>query len=225
MLMEKHILLVDADELLRRSLAEQLVGKDFIVTQAVSAAAAGPLAVVADLVLTATELPDATAAEFCGTLREGGFDRPIIVLGLAAAEGGSEGEGITGLAKPYRFSALIQLIEDRLRQSGVGQALRVGALWFHPLARQVVDETGTTIRLTEKESAILAYLHQAGDRVVPRDELLGEVWGYSADASTHTVETHIYRLRRKLEGGVGGVPLLITASGGYRLALAEGASR
>ena len=216
--MAKHILLVDADTLLRQSLADQLVGRDFTVTQAVSMEAAVTAAKAADLVLLAGGLPDASIAHTSVALRQGGFDRPIIVLGAGAAEEQPVGDGICFLAKPYRFAALIQLVEDRLRLSAAGQAIRVGKLSFHPLARHVVTENGATIHLTEKESAILAYLHQAGNRPVPRDELLGEVWGYSAAVSTHTLETHIYRLRRKLEGGNGGEPLLITATGGYRLA-------
>ena len=59
--------------------------------------------------------------------------------------------------------------------------------------------TNKKIRLTEKETSILKYLYRAGDRPVGRDTLLGEVWGYNAGVTTHTLETHIYRLRQKIE--------------------------
>jgi hypothetical protein len=62
-----------------------------------------------------------------------------------------------------------------------------------------VGEPDRRIRLTEKEAAILLYLHRAAGRAVPRQELLDEVWGYSRAVATHTLETHVYRLRRKIE--------------------------
>jgi DNA-binding response OmpR family regulator len=74
------------------------------------------------------------------------------------------------------------------------------------------------IRLTEKEAAILAFLHRMGERAVPRQELLTEVWGYHPEVTTHTLETHIYRLRRKIEADPAKASLLITEAGGYRLA-------
>jgi DNA-binding response OmpR family regulator len=73
------------------------------------------------------------------------------------------------------------------------------------------------IRLTEKEAAILKFLYRAGARAVARQVLLNEVWGYNAGVSTHTLETHIYRLRQKIEPDPTNVRLLITEGGGYRL--------
>jgi DNA-binding response OmpR family regulator len=212
----KRLLLVEPDDLLRRSLADQLAGQGFAVSEAISAVAALALWAVppADLVLVDGGL----AETLCGNMRAAGFRGPILVLGggtgvtpALLAAGASE-----CLVKPFRLSFLTARLQFHLRQPPAETVLRIGGFQFHPSARLMVDGTGGQIRLTEKEVAILAYLHGAGTRVVPRDELLGEVWGYSAGITTHTVETHIYRLRRKLD--TGGDAVVLTEPGGYRLA-------
>jgi DNA-binding response OmpR family regulator len=81
----------------------------------------------------------------------------------------------------------------------------------------LVNEKGQKVRLTEKETAILKYLYRAGQKVVNRDTLLHEVWGYNSGVTTHTLETHIYRLRQKIEKEPARAELLITEGGGYKL--------
>jgi DNA-binding response OmpR family regulator len=71
--------------------------------------------------------------------------------------------------------------------------------------------------LTEKETSILKYLYRSGSMVVGRDTLLGEVWGYNAGVTTHTLETHVYRLRQKIEADPSSAEILVTEPGGYRL--------
>ena len=83
--------------------------------------------------------------------------------------------------------------------------------------KTLVTEDEKKIRLTEKETNILKYLYRAPEGVVPRDVLLHEVWGYNAGVTTHTLETHIYRLRQKIEPEPSNARLLVTESGGYRL--------
>jgi DNA-binding response OmpR family regulator len=73
------------------------------------------------------------------------------------------------------------------------------------------------IRLTGKETAILKYLYRAGPRVIGRDTLLGEVWGYNAEVTSHTLETHVYRLRQKIERDPTRAEILVSEPGGYRL--------
>jgi DNA-binding response OmpR family regulator len=73
------------------------------------------------------------------------------------------------------------------------------------------------VRLTEKEAAILKYLYRAGPEVVGREVLLHEVWGYSEGITTHTLETHVYRLRQKIERDPSQAEILLTEAGGYRL--------
>jgi DNA-binding response OmpR family regulator len=216
--MPTQILLVDGDPLIGRSLAEQLGGRGFVVHQAMTADAARQSLAegVGELVLIDAGLADADAAELCADCRARGFSGPILVLG---GEGPSlarhlQAGATDGLAKPYRIATLVTRVESLLRALPGSIPLRIGSFDFHPLNRMMTDGAGRRIRLTEKEAAILSYLHRAA-RVVPRDELLGEVWGYSGMVSTHTLETHIYRLRRKLSDGN---DLLVTQPGGYRLA-------
>ena len=85
--------------------------------------------------------------------------------------------------------------------------------------KMLIDEAEKKIRLTEKETNILKFLYRANDSVVARDTLLHEVWGYNAGVTTHTLETHIYRLRQKIEPNPSEARLLVTESGGYRLVI------
>jgi DNA-binding response OmpR family regulator len=219
--MTKRILMIHADALLARSLADQLTGQDFSVDILTSVGQAEHWLAEAstDLVLIDAQSTDEDAPAACRTLRACATDCPLIVLGVD--HDGEAALKIAGanacLAKPYRFANLMQLLQDHLRDSTGGCEMPIGSFRLRPAARQLVDADGRRIPLTEKETAILSYLHRAGTRVVPREELLGEVWGYSNAVSTHTVETHIYRLRRKLAAGVGAESLLSTTGGGYRL--------
>ncbi len=97
--------------------------------------------------------------------------------------------------------------------------MTIGPYEFHPAAKMLMEKGGKKkIRLTDKEASILKYLFRAGDRPVARDVLLNEVWGYNAGVTTHTLETHIYRLRQKIERDPASAAILITDRGGYRLA-------
>jgi DNA-binding response OmpR family regulator len=95
---------------------------------------------------------------------------------------------------------------------------RLGAYEFRPAGKALLDDRGRKIRLTEKETNILKYLYRAGEKAVSREELLAEVWGYNAGVTTHTLETHVYRLRQKIEPDPANARLLLTEQGGYRLA-------
>lgn len=152
-------------------------------------------------------------------LREAGGGRPVLLLG-----GEAEGlpEGITErVAKPVRTPELLARLHAALAvfEASPEAAIALAGYAFHPAAKLLQGKGGTRIRLTEKEAAILLYLHRAGGRSVPRAELLGEVWGYSSAVTTHTLETHVYRLRRKIEPDPQQARLLLTDEGGYRLGL------
>ncbi len=218
--MGKHILLVDGDALLRRSLANQLTGQGFAVTEAVSVDTALSLVGTEEIdgVLVDAGLAGESAAKLCLALRDGERSPPVLVLGPAPAEsaGWLEAGASECIAKPYRFATLLDRLHSLLRGTAADAAVNIGEFRFHPVARLLIDGKGRQIRLTEKEAAILAYLRGAGDRPVSREELLGEVWGYADGVSSHTVETYIYRLRRKI--GDDAAPVLRTESGGYRLA-------
>lgn len=88
---------------------------------------------------------------------------------------------------------------------------------FYPVNKEIVSSlTGNTFKLTEKEVSVLKYLYQISPQSAGKEELLEKVWEYNAGATTHTIETHIYRLRQKVEQD-GGSQLIITENNGYRL--------
>ncbi len=150
-------------------------------------------------------------------LREAGGGRPVLLLG-GEAEGLPEGI-VERVAKPVRAAELLARLHAALAvfEASPEAAVALAGYAFHPASKLLQGKGGTRIRLTEKEAAILLYLHRAGGRSVPRTELLGEVWGYSSAVTTHTLETHVYRLRRKIEADPQQARLLLTDEGGYRL--------
>jgi DNA-binding response OmpR family regulator len=94
---------------------------------------------------------------------------------------------------------------------------KLGPYTFKPSAKLLLTPDNKKVRLTEKETSILKYLYRAGEQAVGRDILLHEVWGYNAGVTTHTLETHIYRLRQKIERDPSNAEILVTETGGYRL--------
>jgi DNA-binding response OmpR family regulator len=143
---------------------------------------------------------------------EGGFD---LVVADPALMGAGGTVPVVALSKPVRLGTLLARVEEALRAPSA--PLAIGPWRFDPVARQMEDAEGRKVRLTDKEAAILEHLHQAGG-VVGRETLLAQVWGYSTAVTTHTLETHIYRLRRKIETDPSHAALLVTEAGGYRLA-------
>jgi DNA-binding response OmpR family regulator len=123
------------------------------------------------------------------------------------------------VTKPFRFAVLLARIRAHLRQFEASDdaTFRIGQYTFQPSSKHLVNDKGNKLRLTEKETAILRYLYRAGQNVVTRDVLLREVWGYNANVTTHTLETHIYRLRQKIERDPAHAQLLVTEAGGYKL--------
>ena len=222
----RKILIADDDDDLRVALAEQLaLYEEFEPVQATDAKAAIALSKKdrPDLVLMDVGLPDMDGREAVKHLREGGFRNPIIML----TGHDSEADTVLGLesgandyvTKPFRFAVLLARMRSHLRQHETSDdaSFRIGPYTFHPGAKQLVTDAGGKLRLTEKETAILRFLYRAGQGVVSRDVLLKEVWGYNAAVTTHTLETHIYRLRQKIEVDPTQSALLVTETGGYKL--------
>jgi DNA-binding response OmpR family regulator len=222
----RKILICDDDAELRGALVEQLrLYDEFRIdevgnaTAAVQATKAEPL----DLVIMDVGLPDIDGREAVKLMRKNGFKSPVIMLtghdGEADTILGLESGANDYVTKPFRFSVLLARIRAHLRQheSSDDAIFKVGPYSFRPGAKLLITEKGTKTRLTEKETAILRFLYRAGQRVVSRDILLKEVWGYNANVTTHTLETHIYRLRQKIEVDPGRARLLLTENGGYKL--------
>ena len=227
MAQQKIILIVDDDEDLRGALAEQLeLESDLRAVQAGTAAAGLDAARTErpDLILLDLDLPDMNGRETCRRLREDGTTAPVVMLTAAAADAdtimGLEAGADDYVAKPFRFAVLLARIRAQLRSHEQSETAvyHIGPYAFQPAQKLLIDQRQRKIRLTEKETNILKYLYRAGDKPVSREELLTQVWGYNAGVTTHTLETHIYRLRQKIEPEQGMARLLLTDAGGYRLA-------
>ena len=222
----KKIIIIDDDDMLRDTLKEQFsLHDEFVVTDA-STATAGVKAVKADhadLVILDVNLPDMDGREACKIIRRNGYKGPVIMLTGQT----SDSDTILGLdsgtndyvAKPFRFGVLLARIRAHLRQHEHSEdaVFKVGPYSFKPSAKMLVRDDNKKIRLTEKETAIIKFLLRSGEQIVGRDVLLHDVWGYNAGVTTHTLETHVYRLRQKIERDPSHAEILVTEGGGYKL--------
>jgi len=222
----RKILIVDDDAAMRDALVEQLALHDEFeavaaenATKGVQAAKAGHV----DLVIMDVGLPDVDGREAVRMLRKNGFKAPIIMLTGHDTDSdtilGLEAGANDYVAKPFRFAVLLARIRAQLRQHEASEdaVFNIGPYTFRPSSKLLVNPKGNKVRLTEKETAILRYLYRAGQRPVSREVLLQEVWGYNSGVTTHTLETHIYRLRQKVERDASTPSILVTEGGGYKL--------
>jgi len=225
----KRILLVDDDELLSETLIDQFsVHEEFAVEPIANAAEA--IARVKeeahiDLMILDVGLPDMDGREACRVMRKNGFKSPIIMLTGADSDAdtilGLEAGANDYVAKPFKFGVLLARVRAHLRshEQSEDAIFKVGPYEFRPAVKMLVTPEDKKIRLTEKETSILKFLYRAGGKPVTRDVLLDEVWGYNSGVTTHTLETHVYRLRQKIEPDPSNASILLTESGGYRLSL------
>ncbi|MEO0568156.1 MAG: response regulator transcription factor [Pseudomonadota bacterium] len=222
----KKILLVDDDDDLREAIGEQLMmTEDFDVFEA----ATGQDAMTKikdglfDLLILDVGLPDTDGRELCRMMRKQGVKAPIMMLtghdGDADTILGLDAGANDYVTKPFKFPVLLARIRAQLRQHEQSEdaIFTLGPYTFKPALKMLMTDDNRKIRLTEKETNILKFLYRSPDGVVARDVLLHEVWGYNAGVTTHTLETHIYRLRQKIEPDPSNARLLVTESGGYRL--------
>jgi DNA-binding response OmpR family regulator len=176
-------------------------------------------------VLFDAPLPDMDEVAFCRGVRRQGVRAPLMVLGAggdAAAIRALEAGAIDYLTKPARANVVLARLRAHLRQYERCEAasIPIGRFLLRVGDKVLLDSaTNTEIRLTARETDLLKYLHRAGDRPVSQSQLLADVWGYHAGVDTHTVQTHVHRLRRKI-GDRGGTRLIVTDGRGYRLAAA-----
>ena len=220
------ILVVDDDVALRRELAEQLtLHESFEIREAgtgkeaLELAKAHPFAAV----LLDVGLPDMDGRDVCRLLRKQGVKAPVIMLTAHSGDAdtilGLDSGANDYITKPFRLGVLLARLRAQLRQFELSDdaVFQLGPYSFKPAAKMLVRGDNRKIHLTEKETNILKFLYRAQDGVVPRDVLLHEVWGYNAGVTTHTLETHVYRLRQKIEPDPGSARILLTEAGGYRL--------
>lgn len=225
-MIRRRIFLVDDDVDLRKTLTEQLSHyREFDLVEGGTAADAirGVGEAHVDLMILDVGLPDMDGRETVKILRREGFKSPILML----TGHNSDSDEILGLesgandyiTKPFRFSVLLARIRAALRQHDQSEdvVFTIGPYSFQPAAKLLETAEGNKVRLTDKETSILKYLYRQGPKTISRDILLKEVWGYNNRVTTHTLETHIYRLRQKIERDPANARLLVTEDGGYRL--------
>ncbi|MGE0223764.1 MAG: response regulator transcription factor [Acetobacteraceae bacterium] len=225
---KRPILLVEDDDDLREAMAENLAAtREFDVT-AVGSLAQADAAIAANgdfaAIILDLGLPDGNGREWCVNLRSAGHHMPIIMATGATDESdvvnGLDAGANDYVSKPIRSAELIARINRQLQlaESSIRAVFKFGPWIFRPADRLLTDGSSRRrVKLTEKEAAILRFLYQANERPINRETLLDKVWGYNAGVTTHTLETHIYRLRQKVENDPKDFRLLVTESAGYRL--------
>ncbi len=223
----RQILIVDDDTTLVEMLSEQLqLHEGFATYSAASGAEALELSKkdYYDVIILDVGLPDMDGSGVCRLMRRNGVRSPIIMLVGADADVDTISSLDTGaneyITKPFRLGVLLARLRAQIRQHehSAQAVFTIGPYIFQPANKLLLNPAESkNVRLTDKETAILKYLYRATERIVGREVLLDEVWGYSADATTHTLETHIYRLRQKIEEDPSSAQILVTAPGGYRL--------
>ncbi len=226
-MMGNKILLIVNDDTLIQSLIEQLqINNEFVVSPIATVADASKITKANnfDLIVFDADTQDVDAYEACQILRRNFGDTPIVVLvsttceinGISLPEGGAD----EFILKPFRLVDLLVLLRSQIcsYENRQNSEYLIGPFIFRPSEKLLLNETkNNKVRLTEKEVAILSYLYRAGDGPVGRETLLGEVWEYNAGVTTHTLETHVYRLRQKMELDPSNAQILVTETGGYRL--------
>jgi DNA-binding response OmpR family regulator len=223
----KHkILVIEDDRELRGALTDQLsLYEDYEAVAAENGNKGVQMAKTEhiDLVIMDVGLPDIDGREAARILRGNGFKAPIIMLTGHDTDSdiilGLESGANDYVTKPFRFAVLLARVRTLLRHHETSEdaVFTIGPYTFRPSSKLLLNLNGSKVRLTEKETSILRRLYRAGQRSVPRETLLQEVWGYNSEVNTHTLETHIYRLRQKIEKDAIVPAILITEVGGYKL--------
>jgi len=226
-----RLFIVDDDDLLRATLKDQLNAEGY--SQVTALAGVTELFKILpesdpDIMLLDVQMPDGNGVDVCRQLRRNGFTKPILMLtGKNAEEDiirGLEAGANDYVAKPMRMGELLARIKSHLKQHRASDNVRfqLGSLSFVPATKILQhDQSDQKQLLTEKEAVILKFLIRAAPEIVTKDTLLKDIWGFRDGVSTHTVETHIYRLRQKI-ARITSDQIIRTTGKGY--CLAEGLS-
>ena len=227
MVKRKTILFVSEALLLKDLLLDQLQKQgEYLLEESLSVTEAISLIVKEhfDCILIDSSLADVSLSNLCKNIRQEGVRSPIILV----AEELGEGVAIAALdagandyvLKPFKINVLVAKIRSNIRQFEQSEfaILRFGRFSFKPGDKILLNNSSKEeVRLTDKETAIIKLLYLSGGEVVTRATLLEEVWGYNTTLTTHTLETHIYRIRQKVGNASSGQDFIATESEGYRM--------
>jgi len=228
MIDRRPILIVEDDTDLCAMLTEHFAAGDEFEAVCVGTCAAAEAIATApeqriDAIVLDLRLPDGDGRDLCFRLRRAQVQLPIIMLTGSAEESDVVGGLNLGandyVTKPFRMGVLLARLRAQLRTADNSEAavMKLGPYTFKPADKLLVETTtNRRVRLSRKEVTLLKFLCRTR-QPASRATLLNEVWGYSAGVDTHTLETHIYRVRQKIEREPGHARLLVTESGGYRL--------
>jgi DNA-binding response OmpR family regulator len=220
-----RILVIDDEPEMVRGLEDNFRFEGYQTLSATDGAAGLALALREgpDLVLLDIMMPRMSGWDVLRALRDKQLDIPVIMLTAR----GEEVDRVLGLelgaddyvTKPFSLRELLARVRAVLRRPGPRQRLTTyafGDVRLHLRGRQVF-KAGREVRMTRKEFDLLRYFVEHRGEVVTRDRLLDEVWGYERFPTTRTVDTHVLRLRQKLEPDPERPVHILTAHGqGYR---------
>ena len=227
MVKRKTILFVSEALLLKDLLLDQLQKQgEYLLEESLSVTEAISLIVKEhfDCILIDSSLADVSLSNLCKNIRQEGVRSPIILVAeelgedvaIAALDAGANDY----VLKPFKINVLVAKIRSNIRQFEQSEfaILRFGRFSFKPGDKILLNNSSKEeVRLTDKETAIIKLLYLSGGEVVTRATLLEEVWGYNTTLTTHTLETHIYRIRQKVGNASSGQDFIATESEGYRM--------
>ncbi len=221
-----RVLVVEDESTLAQQLADSLAHAGYAVDVAPDGIEGEHLGAVNpyDAAVLDLGLPRLDGLSVLRRWRQAGNGMPVLIL-TARDSWIEKVEGIDAgaddyLAKPFRMPELLARVRAQLRvyDNSEDATFLIGPYVFRPSLRLLQDATrNRKVRLTDKECRILKYLLRANGQPVSRTTLLAEVWGFNSGVTTHTLETHVYRLRQKIEPDPATASLLLTEGGGYRL--------
>lgn len=222
--MEK-ILVIEDDRSIRKALQELFESEGYAVDTTQNGAeglarfrVSRPSCVILDL-----RMPQLGGQDVCREIRKQAEDVPILVLSASVEEVNRvlllELGADDYVTKPFSPRELVARVRAILRRSR--RTAPVEQLYFDDVAvdfaRMAVTRAGAPVAMTPQEFKLLKYLAQHPERVISRDQLLSDVWGYDSYPSTRTVDSHILTLRQKLERVPGTPTHFITVHGaGYK---------
>ena len=224
--MKKKILLLEPNETLRVTISEQLIiNKDFDVTlvDSLQDTKWHIAKSTFDLLILGENVQSYSISSFLKFIKERQVTNKILFMRDYGSGQISSSEGFTDnhhfIEKPFRIQHLIKKIESFLAKiSGSRDVMHIiGPFVFFPEKKIITFNGQADIELTEKEVGILKCLLSSGEEIVDKDEILKQVWNYNPGVTTHTLETHIYRLRQKLEISPATPRIIVSERGGFKL--------